>query len=329
MDKQLVSPGNRPINYLRISVTDRCDMRCTYCMPAIGQPFLDRPDYLTEDEIVRVVGVAADLGVFKIRLTGGEPLVRPGMVDLVRRIAAVPGIREVALSTNASKLARYALPLATAGLRRVNISLDSLNARRFAEITRGGSLQRTLDGIEAAEKAGLTPIKINTVVMRGLNYDEVPDLVEMGARRGWQVRFIEYMPIGSAEGIWDQHFVPAPEILASIQERFTLEPLPIRSGDPARLFRVQGTKATVGVITPITQHFCDSCNRMRLTADGRIRSCLLVNGEQSLRDMMRAGCSDHEMVAVLQQVAIMKPEWHGVVPGAFSTATDAMREIGG
>lgn len=329
MDKQLVSPGNRPIHYLRISVTDRCDMRCTYCMPAEGLPFLDRPDYLTEEEIVRVVRVVAGLGVFKIRLTGGEPLVRPGMVDLVRQIAAVPDIREVALSTNASKLARYALPLAAAGLRRVNISLDSLNARRFAEITRGGSLQRTLDGIEAAEKAGLTPIKINTVVMRGLNHDEVPDLVAMGARRGWQVRFIEYMPIGSAEGIWDQHFVPAPEILAGIQERFTLEPLALRPGDPARLFRVQGTQATVGVITPITQHFCDSCNRMRLTADGKIRSCLLVNGEQSLRDMMRAGCSDDEIAAVLQRVATLKPEWHGVVPGTFSGATDAMREIGG
>ncbi len=329
MEERLLSPGNRPISYLRISVTDRCDMRCTYCMPAGGIPFSDHSEYLTNAEVVRLVAVAARLGVSKIRLTGGEPLIRPGIVDLVREIATVPGIHEVALSTNASKLARYALPLAAAGLRRVNISLDTLNARRFAEITRGGTLQRTLDGIEAAEKAGLTPIKINAVVMRGMNHDEVPDLVELGARRGWQIRFIEYMPIGCAVGQWDEHFVPAAEILAMIQERFALEPLPMRPGDPARLYRIAGTSTSVGVITPVTQHFCDSCNRMRLTADGRIRSCLLVDGEQDLKGMMRSGCSDQELARELQKVALSKPEWHGLTPGGYSAATEAMREIGG
>lgn len=329
MAEQLLSPGNRPIHYLRISVTDRCDMRCTYCMPAEGADFLPHDSYMSNEEITRVVAVAASMGVHKIRLTGGEPLVRAGIVDLVRMIAATPGIREVALSTNASKLARYALPLAAAGLRRVNISLDTLDAHRFREITRGASLTRTLDGIEAAEKAGLTPIKINAVVMRGINHDQVPELVSLGVKRGWQVRFIEYMPIGCAGGMWDQYFVPAAEILEMIRARFALQEVALRPGDPARLYKIVGSDANVGVITPVTQHFCDSCNRMRLTADGKIRSCLLVEGEADLKQLIRSGGSDAEIRSVLATAAALKPEWHGVTPGGFSQATHAMREIGG
>ncbi len=326
---QLLSPGNRPISYLRISITDRCDMRCTYCMPAEGLEFLPHNSYLTDDEIVRVVRVAASMGVSKIRLTGGEPLVRPGLVGLVREIAALPGIREVALSTNAHKLERYARPLAEAGVKRVNISLDTLDAQQFARVTRGGSLTRVLAGIEAAEAAGLTPIKINSVVMRTMNDDQIIPLVAMGVRRGWQVRFIEYMPIGCAAGMWDQYFVPAQEILERVQQAFPLEPLALRPGDPARLYRVQESSATVGVITPVTQHFCDSCNRMRLTADGKIRSCLLVEGEADLKERMRTGCDDEEIARLLVKAAALKPEWHGVNPGDFSHATMAMREIGG
>ncbi|MFZ5815534.1 MAG: GTP 3',8-cyclase MoaA [Bacillota bacterium] len=329
MTQPLLSPGNRPITYLRISITDRCDMRCTYCMPAEGLEFLPHDAYMTNEEIVRVARVAATMGVAKIRLTGGEPLVRPGLVDLVREIAALPGIREVALSTNAHKLERYAQPLAAAGLKRVNISLDTLDAHRFAQITRGGSLVRVLAGIEAAEKAGLTPVKINAVVMKGLNDDQIVPLVAMGVRRNWQVRFIEYMPIGCAAGLWEQFFVPADEILGRVRESFPLEPMPMRHGDPARLYRVQGSTASVGVITPVTQHFCDSCNRMRLTADGKIRSCLLVQGEADLKGRMRAGCTDEEIASLLARAAALKPEWHGVTPGGFSDATLAMREIGG
>ncbi|MFZ5827389.1 MAG: GTP 3',8-cyclase MoaA [Bacillota bacterium] len=329
MTQQLLSPGNRPITYLRISITDRCDMRCTYCMPAEGLDFLPHDSYMTNAEITRVVQVAASMGVSKVRLTGGEPLVRPGLVDLVRDVARIPGIREVALSTNAHKLERYALPLAAAGLRRVNISLDTLDAHKFSEITRGGSLHRVLAGIEAAERAGLVPVKINAVVMKGMNDDQVVPLVKMGVQRNWQVRFIEYMPIGCATGQWDSYFVPADQILAQIQEAFPLEALAMRPGDPARLYRVKGSQATVGVITPVTQHFCDSCNRMRLTADGKIRSCLLVPGEADLRGRMRAGCSDEEITALLAKAAALKPEWHGVTPGDFSQATLAMREIGG
>ncbi len=329
MGAQLVSPGNRPIRYLRISVTDRCDMRCTYCMPAEGLDFFPRDAYMTNEEIVRVVAVAARMGVEKIRLTGGEPLVRPGIVELVREIAAIPGIREVALSTNAHKLERYAQPLKKAGLRRVNVSLDTLDARRFRAITRTGSLSRVMAGLEAAERAGLTPIKVNCVVMRGLNDDEVPALVAMGARRGWQVRFIEYMPVGCSQGLWDAHFVPAHEIREMVAARFPLEELPVKPGDPARLYRVKGSEATVGFITPVTQHFCDSCNRMRITADGKVRSCLLVEGEADLKGRMRAGCSDEELAATLARAAALKPDWHGITPGSCSTATHAMREIGG
>lgn len=329
MVQPLISPGNRPIHYLRVSVTDRCDMRCLYCMPADGVPFMPYESYLSNDEIARVVRVSAKMGVKKVRLTGGEPLLRQGLVDLVREIARTPGIKEVALSTNASKLEKYALPLKAAGLSRINVSLDSLDARQFREITRGGSLARTLEGIAAAEQAGLTPIKINACVIRGMNHDQVPALVAMGVEKGWQVRFIEYMPIGCAGQTWDQRFVPAAEILAMVQERFPLEELPMRPGDPARLYRIPGTTATVGVITPVSQHFCESCNRMRLTADGKVRSCLLENGEADLRAMLRAGCTDQEIADVLLQAAALKPEWHGITAGTVSAATHVMREIGG
>jgi GTP 3',8-cyclase len=326
---QLLSPGNRPIHYLRVSVTDRCDMRCLYCMPAEGAPFMPSESHLTNDEIVRVVRVAASMGVRKVRLTGGEPLLRHGIVDLVRDIRHIPGVDEVALSTNAARLDRYALPLKAAGLGRINASLDTLDARQFREITRGGSLARTLAGLEAAEQAGLTPIKINSVVIRGMNHDQVPALVEFGVKRNWQVRFIEYMPIGCASQVWDERYVPASEILAAVQERFPLEELPMHPGAPARVYRITGTSATVGVITPVSQHFCDSCNRMRLTADGLVRSCLLENGQADLREMLRTGCTDEQIAEVLIRAAALKPEWHGMTGGSVSTATHAMREIGG
>jgi len=329
MPQQLLSPGNRPIHYLRISVTDRCDMRCMYCMPAEGLPFMPADTYLSNEEIARIVRVAAVMGVFKVRLTGGEPLMRSGIVDLVRLIAEAPGIREVALSTNCSVLERYARPLKDAGLGRINASLDTLDARQFKEITRGGSLARTLAGLDAAERTGLTPIKINAVIMRGINDDQVAPLVDLGVRRQWQVRFIEYMPIGCSQGLWESRFIPAQEILGMIGERFPLEELPMRPGDPARIYRVVGSTATVGVITPVSQHFCDTCNRLRVTADGKIRSCLLVEGEVDLKRMMRDGCSDEEIGTVLAQAAALKPEWHGVGRGMRSMATEAMREIGG
>lgn len=329
MVRPLVSPGNRPIHYLRISVTDRCDMRCLYCMPAEGVPFMPTESYMTNDEIVRTVGVAARMGVRKIRLTGGEPLLRPGIVDLVRDIVKTPGITEVALSTNATKLERYALPLRAAGLQRINASLDTLNPHQFRSITRGGSLARTMAGLDAAEAAGLTPIKINAVVIRGLNDDQVPALVELGIRRNWQVRFIEYMPIGCAGGTWDEQYVSAAEILQIITSRFPLEELTMRPGDPARVYRVAGTGATVGVITPVSQHFCDSCNRMRITADGILRSCLLVKGEADLKALLRSGAPDEAIADLLAGTAALKPDWHGVTPGGHSRATMAMREIGG
>jgi GTP 3',8-cyclase len=330
MQTQLLSPGNRPITYLRISVTDRCDMRCLYCMPADGAEFMPAESHLTNAEILRTVDVAAGMGIDKVRLTGGEPLLRAGIVDLVRGLAEIPGIREVTLSTNGSHLERHALQLAGAGLKRVNISLDTLDPRVFTMITRGGSLSRTLAGIDSAEAAGLTPIKINTVVMRGLNLEHVPAMVEMGIRRNWQVRFIEYMPLGIADGgVWDEHFVPAGEILALFRDRFPLTEVPMHRGDPARLYRVLGSSATVGVITPVTQHFCDSCNRLRLTADGKVRSCLLAEGATDLRSLLRSGCSDEAIAEVLTAAAGAKPEWHGLAPGEYSRSTHTMNEIGG
>jgi GTP 3',8-cyclase len=329
MLKPLVSPGNRPIHYLRISVTDRCDMRCQYCMPEGDVPFLPRDLQLSSDEIARVAGVSARMGVTKIRLTGGEPLMRHDIVDLVRALARVPGIAEVVLTTNGSRLERYALPLAAAGLKRVNVSLDSLNRGQFQEITRGGSLARTLAGLEAADQAGLKPIKINTVVMKGINDDQIPALVQLGVSRNWQVRFIEYMPVSATFEAWDKHFMPAGAILEAISGRCALEELPLRSGDPARLYRVKGTETTVGVITPVSQHFCDSCNRIRLTADGHVRSCLLAPGDSDLRTLLRAGCSDEAIAEVLEAAVALKPEWHQIQPGMITMANHTMREIGG
>lgn len=328
MFQPLVSPGNRPIQYLRISITDRCDMRCLYCMPATGAHFMPTESVLTDAEIIRLVGVAAQMGVYKIRLTGGEPLLRPGLVELVRAVAHTPGIREVALSTNAAKLDRYAEPLAQAGLKRINASLDTLDAHQFKEITRGGSLARTLEGLDAAACAGLTPVKINSVVMNGVNDNQIVPLLDMGLKKGWQVRFIEFMPLGRSAK-WDDRFIPAEEILQRIQQSYVLEELPMKDGAPARLYRIAGSEATVGVITPVSRHFCDTCNRLRITADGILRSCLLVKGEVDLRALIRSGATDQEIADLLAQAAALKPEWHGVGRGCRSEATEEMREIGG
>jgi cyclic pyranopterin phosphate synthase len=301
-------------------------------VPGPAQVVEQLPDLGREDtrvaESVQEVELAL-LGGCGDAKAGGDPASEhlPELPELDQAGAGV--IAEVALSTNATKLERYAMALRAAGLKRVNVSLDTLNPRQFQEITRGGSLARTMAGLDAAEQAGLTPVKVNAVIMKGINDDQVLPLVELGARRGWQVRFIEYMPIGCSTEIWDKHYVPAATILETVRQRFPLEELPMRGGAPARIYRVVGSDATMGVITPVSQHFCDSCNRMRLTADGKIRSCLLVEGEADLREQMRSGCSDEVIADLLVKAAALKPEWHGVTGGATSRATLAMREIGG
>jgi len=305
---------NRPISYLRISVTDRCNLRCVYCMPPEGVPKRAHDEILRYEEIETVVRAAAELGITKVRLTGGEPLVRPGIVELVRMLARVDGIDDLAMTTNAILLSDYANELAQAGLTRVNISLDTLRPERFERITRCGRLEDALAGIEAAHAAGLEPVKINTVVIRGMNDDEVVDFARKTVE-GWHVRFIELMPVGNGVTIvddWRERVVTAREIREQIETALgSLEPAKLNAGGgPARYYRLPGASGTLGFITPISEHFCTQCNRLRLTADGRLRPCLLAESELDLRTALRAGAGVEQIKALIVQAIESKPMRH-------------------
>ncbi len=324
---------DRPISYLRVSVTDRCNLRCVYCMPPEGVPWRPHAEILRYEEIETVVRAAADLGVSKVRLTGGEPLVRPGAVELVRMLARVPGVDDLAMTTNGTLLARYAADLAAAGLRRVNISLDTLRPERFARITRCGRLEDVLAGIEAAREAGLTPIKINTVVVRGLNDDEVVALARQTVEAGWHVRFIELMPVGNGGLVdqdWRARVVMAAEIRREIETMLgPLEPAKVSvGGGPARYYRLPGAHGTVGFITPISEHFCTRCNRLRLTADGRLRPCLLSEREIDLRTPLRQGADAAQIKALILHAIESKPPQHHLGEKR-SPGGRVMSEIGG
>jgi cyclic pyranopterin phosphate synthase len=326
---------NRPISYLRISVTDRCNLRCVYCMPPAGVEWRPPADILSYEEITRLVSIAASLGIHRVRITGGEPLVRRGLVDLVARLAAVPGITDLSMTTNATRLAESAAPLAAAGLQRVNISLDSLRPDRFARITRGGNLADALAGIAAAREAGLHPIKINTVVIRDVNDDEVVDLARQTQDPGWNVRFIEYMPvglrpIGEDNGRWEASLVPIAEIRRRIEAM--LGPLHAQDGvegaGPARYYRLSGASGTVGFISAVSEHFCPSCNRLRLSADGRLRPCLLGDTEIDLRGLLRGGAGDQQLRQAFLEAVAHKPERHRLDQDRFPRSK-TMSQIGG
>lgn len=306
---------NRPISYLRISVTDRCNLRCAYCMPPEGMPWVPHEDILTYEEIETVVRAAAELDISKVRLTGGEPLVRLDIVKLVRMLARVPGVDDLAMTTNGILLSRYASRLAQAGLQRVNISLDSLQPGRFRSITRGGRLEDVLEGMEAARQVGLEPIKINTVVIRGMNDDEVVELASRTMEAGWNLRFIELMPVGNGGWLgdeWTEKVVTAEEIRQGIESALgTLEPAKVSAGSgPARYYRLPGAQGTLGFITAISEHFCYRCNRMRLTADGQLRPCLLSDQEIDLRRPLRQGAGVAEIKELLLQGVESKPRRH-------------------
>lgn len=306
---------NRPISYLRISVTDRCNLRCVYCMPAEGVPWQPHRNILRYEEIETVARAAAELGITKVRLTGGEPLVRQGIVGLVRSLARIPGISDLAMTTNGTLLARYASELADAGLRRVNVSLDTLRSERFASITRGGRLEDALEGIEAARAAGLVPVKINMVVMRGINDDEVVEFARRTYAEEWHVRFIELMPVGSATSVggdWRARCVAGAEIRRSIEDTLgRLEPATVGIGSgPAQTYRLPGARGTIGLITPISEHFCYGCNRLRLTADGRLRPCLMSEREIDLRIPLRRGAGVEGIKALLACAVERKPLRH-------------------
>jgi len=324
---------NRPISYLRVSVTDRCNLRCIYCMPPQGVPKRSHAEILRYEEIETMVRAAAELGINKVRLTGGEPLVRPGIVDLVRMLARVEGIDDLAMTTNATLLNDYAKKLAQAGLQRVNISLDTLRPERFERITRCGRLEDALAGMEAARQAGLTPIKINTVVMRGMNDDEVIDFAQRTLEPGWHVRFIEIMPIGNGmavESNWRERVVTAREIQEQIEVALgPLEPAKVLpGGGPARYYRLPGAKGTLGFITPISEHFCYRCNRLRLTADGHLRPCLLSDYEIDLRTPLRNGADEEQIKTLILQSIASKPLQHHLDESQAPKGR-VMSEIGG
>jgi cyclic pyranopterin phosphate synthase len=304
---------NRPIQYLRVSVTDRCNLRCVYCMPAFGVPNIPHEEVLRYEEIVRIVRLAVEMGIVHVRLTGGEPLVRKDIVDLVRELAAVPGLDDLAMTTNGILLAKYAQPLAEAGLKRVNISLDTLSPERFHRITRLGSLDQTLAGHQAALDAGLRPVKVNTVVVRGLNDDEIIDLARLTMQPDWHLRFIEMMPLGEGAHWTGDGVVPTAEIRARVEAAFG-ELTPVSKAGPgvgpARYYQLPGAAGTLGFISPVTEHFCFSCNRLRLTSDGKILPCLLSDLAFDLRAPMRAGADDEMMREIFKQAVRAKPHQH-------------------
>jgi cyclic pyranopterin phosphate synthase len=317
------------MTYLRISLTDRCNFRCLYCMPAVGMKFQPRDELLTDDELIRAVGLCAELGFTKLRLTGGEPTVRPHLVDLVRAMKRFPGIEELSMTTNALLLGRIAGDLKEAGLDRVNVSIDTLDPVKFRMMTRGGRLDLVWQGIEAADAVGLRPIKLNSVVVRGHNDREVGQLAELTLTRAWQVRFLEIMPMEGVGMVYDEGLVTSEETKTLLETQFgPLEPVETDPADPARLWRIPGAAGTIGFISPVSAPFCAACNRVRLTADGKLRLCLLRPDEVDLRDAMRAGATDDELREVLRSGIWRKPWGHGLAEGERTTIR-GMSQIGG
>jgi cyclic pyranopterin phosphate synthase len=291
--------------------------------------FKPRAELLTYDEIMRVVRVAAELGVQKIRLTGGEPTVRPDLIALVRKIAAVPGIADLAMTTNGVLLSRLAAPLADAGLRRINVSLDTLDAERFHRITRWGNVDDVLKGLDSALAAGLSPIKVNAVVVRGYNEGEVVDLARLSLEHDWEIRFIEMMPFGSVAGFQKSAHVPSRETMDRIEAVLgPLVPLDTSGYDPARTYRLQGAPGTLGFISPVSMPFCAQCGRLRLTAEGRLRLCLLRDDEADLRTPLRAGATHEQLKSLFRAAAYRKPWGHGLAHNVIPRAR-VMSQIGG
>ena len=319
----------RPINYLRISVTDRCNLRCIYCMPAEGVELMSHEDILTYEEIHTVARAAAELGINKVRLTGGEPLVRSGLSELIRMLAQIDGIDDISLTTNGTLLSRYAAELKRAGLQRVNVSLDTLKPDKFSLITRSNiALDDVLAGIEAARSVGLDPVKLNMVVVSGVNDDEILDFTTKTIDEGWHVRFIEFMPLGGV-GSSNSRFTPVSEMRKRLEQVGELQPcLPDVGNGPARYFRFPNARGTVGFITPVSEHFCFHCNRLRLTADGRLRLCLLAEDEIDLRQSLRSGASLAEMKQLIEAAVADKPLRHRLAEG-LTSEDRPMTQVGG
>ncbi|SCG54929.1 GTP 3',8-cyclase MoaA [Micromonospora humi] len=330
-DGVLADRYGRVARDLRVSLTDKCNLRCTYCMPAEGLPWLAGPQLLTDDEIVRLVGVAVRrLGVTEVRFTGGEPLIRPGLPGIVAAVAALSPRPRISLTTNGIGLARLAPALRSAGLDRVNVSLDTLDRDRFAALTRRDRHHDVLAGLAGAADAGLTPVKINAVLMRGVNDDEAPELLRFALAHGYELRFIEQMPLDAQHG-WDRStMVTADEILAALRAEFALRPDPAERGAaPAETWLVDDGPARVGVIASVTRPFCGDCDRTRLTADGQVRNCLFATDESDLRAALRAGADDEDLARRWRAAMWGKRAGHGIDDPTFLQPVRPMSAIGG
>ena len=316
---------------LRVSVTDRCNLRCSYCMPAEGLPWMPKPEMLTDEELLRIIGVFIGLGVRQVRLTGGEPLLRRSLVDLVSGIAALQPRPLIAMTTNGIGLDRLAAPLAGAGLDRVNVSLDTIDQQEFFTLTRRDRLGDVEKGLKAAASVGLTPVKVNAVAMRGINDHSAADVLAWCLDRGYQLRFIEQMPLDAQHAWQREQMVTGAEIHQQLSTRFTLTPRPdeSRGSAPAELFLVNGGPATVGIIASVSAPFCAACDRVRLTSDGQVRNCLFAKGEVDLRGPLREGAADPELAALIQGEMWRKARGHGIDKPDFEQPERPMSAIGG
>ncbi|MDZ7577019.1 MAG: GTP 3',8-cyclase MoaA [Candidatus Nanopelagicales bacterium] len=330
MTTRLLDGFGRVHRDLRVSLTDRCSLRCRYCMPAEGLPWLPSKDMITTEELLRLVQIAVGLGVREVRLTGGEPLLRPDVVEIVAHLAGLPNAPEISLTTNGMRLPGLASPLADAGLSRVNVSLDTLNRHTFRRLTMRDRLVDTLAGVSAARAAGLRPVKINTVLIRGVNDHEAPEMLAWAIADGLLLRFIEQMPLDPHK-VWDRdEMVDGAEILQMLTDAgYELTPLPGRGSAPAEEWVVDDGPATVGIVASVTRPFCGACDRVRLTADGQWRNCLFAHEETDLRGLLRAGASDDEVAAAIVASVSRKRAGHGMDKGGFLQPARPMSSIGG
>ncbi|MGF7185048.1 cyclic pyranopterin phosphate synthase [Desulfitispora alkaliphila] len=325
-----MDPKVRKVDYLRVSVTDKCNLRCVYCMPESGIDLKPHIEILRLEEMAKIIKLAASMGISKIRITGGEPLVRKGIISFIEEVANTPGIEDVSLTTNGILLKKYGKDLKQAGLDRVNISLDTLKPEKFKEITRIGNLQEVWSGIHEALKLELNPVKINVVVIRDFNYDEILEFVDLTSKLPIHIRFIELMPIGEGESMNSKNFVSAQEILKLIEEKYPVLPSTnINGAGPAKYISIAKHKGTIGFISAMSDHFCNKCNRLRLTAEGKIRPCLQSSKEIDIKTMLRYGASDEKLKEIIGEAIMGKPLQHTMNEEGWKQQNKKMYHIGG